>query len=90
MLYNIIVVFAIHWHESGMGVHPEPPSHLPSHPIPQGSILFSIVAAPAYVLNNSVQGSLFQHFLFVEFLMMTISLRSLFITPYIYPWMKYG
>ena len=31
--------FAIHWHESAMGTcvpHPEPPSHLPPHPIPQG------------------------------------------------------
>ena len=32
--------FAIHWHESAMGCtcvsHPEPPSHLPPHPIPQG------------------------------------------------------
>ena len=32
--------FAIHWHESAMGVHVSPilnpPSHLPPHPIPQG------------------------------------------------------
>ena len=31
--------FAIHWHESAMGVHvfhPEPASHLPPHPIPLG------------------------------------------------------
>ena len=30
-----MVVFAIHWHESAMGVHVSPswtPSHLPSHP----------------------------------------------------------
>ena len=36
-----MVVFAIHSHESAMGVctcvpHPDPPSHLPPHPIPQG------------------------------------------------------
>ena len=38
LLYNIVVVFAIHQHESAMGVgahlshHPEPLSHLPPHP----------------------------------------------------------
>ena len=35
-----MVVFAIHRHESAMGAHalpdPEPPSHLPPHPIPLG------------------------------------------------------
>ena len=35
-----MVVFAIHRHESAMGVlvshHPEPAFHLPPHPIPQG------------------------------------------------------
>ena len=39
LLYNIVVVFAIHRHESVMGVpvshHPEPPSQLPPHPIPR-------------------------------------------------------
>ena len=37
--YNIVVGFAIQGHESAMGVHvphPEPPSHLPPRPIPQG------------------------------------------------------
>ena len=38
LLYNIVVVFAVHQHESAMGVHvshhPEPRSHLPPHPIP--------------------------------------------------------
>ena len=39
LLYYIVVVFAIHWHESTMGVHvshPETPSSLPPHPIPLG------------------------------------------------------
>ena len=38
--FNIVVVFAIHQHESAMGVHmshhPERPSHLPPHPIRLG------------------------------------------------------
>ena len=39
--YSItVMVFAIHQHESAMGIHesphPKPPSHLPSHPIPLG------------------------------------------------------
>ena len=40
LLYNIVVVYAIHWHESAHGCtcvpHLEPPSHLLPHPIPQG------------------------------------------------------
>ena len=34
--YNIVVVFAIHWHGSAMGVHVSPILNLPPHPIPQG------------------------------------------------------
>ena len=38
--YNIVVVWAIHRHESAMGItvspHPEPPSHFPPYPIPLG------------------------------------------------------
>ena len=40
LLYNIVDVFAIHRHESATGAHasldPEPLSHLPPDPIPQG------------------------------------------------------
>ena len=39
MLYNIVVVFVIYWHELAMGAHvfPSWPSlPLPFHPIPQG------------------------------------------------------
>ena len=36
--YNIVMIFAIDQYESAMGIHvspyPEPPSHLPTHPIP--------------------------------------------------------
>ena len=38
LLYNIVVIFAIHWYASATGVHvphPEPPSHLSPCPIPQ-------------------------------------------------------
>ena len=35
--YNIVIVLAIHRNESAMGAHvsphPEPPSHIPPHPI---------------------------------------------------------
>ena len=36
LLYNIVVGFSIHWHESAMGVYVFPASHFPPHPIPQG------------------------------------------------------
>ena len=43
LLYNIVVVFAIHWYMADMYSHgctcvphPELPSHLPPHPIPLG------------------------------------------------------
>ena len=39
-IFNIVVVFAIHWHKSAMAVQVfpilNPHSHLPPHPIPQG------------------------------------------------------
>ena len=40
LLYNIVMVFAIHQYESAIGVHvsthSEPPCHLPPHPISPG------------------------------------------------------
>ena len=35
-LYNIVVVFTIHWHESAMGVHESPILNLPLHLTPLG------------------------------------------------------
>ena len=40
IIYNIVMGFAIHQHESAIHIrvppHPESPSHLPPHPIPLG------------------------------------------------------
>ena len=50
-----MVVFAIHCHESAMGVHvshdPEPPSHLPSHPKPLGCPRALALRALFHALN---------------------------------------
>ena len=49
------MVFAIHHHESAMSVHvshhPEPPSHLPSHPIPLGCPRALSLSALRHALN---------------------------------------
>ena len=54
--YNIVVVFAIHCHESSMGgctcvPHPESPSHLPSHLIPQGHPSAPALSALSHASN---------------------------------------
>ena len=50
-----MVVFAIHQHESAMGVHVsphhEPPSHLPPHPIPLGWPRESALSARLHASN---------------------------------------
>ena len=55
LLYNIVVAFAIHWHESALGVHVSPgpvrPSHLPAHPIPQGCPSTPALSALFHTLN---------------------------------------
>ena len=53
-LYNI-VGFAIHWHESAIGIHvspdPEPPIHLPPYPIPLGCPRAPALSALLHSLN---------------------------------------
>ena len=53
--YSIVVGFAIHRHESAMGVHvfphPKSPSHLPPHPIPQGHPSAPALSALFHPLN---------------------------------------
>ena len=56
LLYDIVVVFATHSHESAMGVHvfpilTLPPSHLPPHPIPLGSLSAPALSALFHALN---------------------------------------
>ena len=53
--YNIVVGFAIHSRESAMDCtcvpHPEPTSHLPPHPIPQGHRSAPILSALSHESN---------------------------------------
>ena len=63
LLYNIIVVFAIHWHESAMDLHvfpiPIPRSYLPLHPIPLG--LLSAPGPSTCLMHPTWPGHLFHH-----------------------------
>ena len=54
LLYSIVVVFATHWHESAMEnmfLHPEPPFHLPPHPIPLGCPRAPAMSALSHASN---------------------------------------
>ena len=55
LLHNIVVVFAIHWHESAMGVHVspilKPLSHLTPHPISQDHFSALALSALSHASN---------------------------------------
>ena len=55
LLYSIVLVFAIHSHESAMGVpvspHSEIPSHLSPHPIPLDCPRAPALIAPLHASN---------------------------------------
>ena len=55
LLHNIVVVFAIHWHEPAMGVHVspilKPLSHLPPHPISQDHFSALALSALSHASN---------------------------------------
>ena len=61
LLYNIVVVFVIHWQESAMGLHvfpiPIPPTHHPLRPIPLG--LPSAPGPRACLMHPTWAGDLF-------------------------------
>ena len=52
---HIVLVFAIYWHESAMGIHVlpilNPPSRLPPHPIPQGHPSAPALSTLSHALN---------------------------------------
>ena len=74
--YNIVVVFALHWHESAMGVHvfphPEPLSHLPPYPIPLGCSSALVLSALFHTSN--LDWSSISHM--VIYMLQCYSLRS--------------
>ena len=49
--FSIVLVSAIHQHESGIGVPMAPASHLPSNPTPPGSHSAQGVSSLSYVTN---------------------------------------
>ena len=62
LLYNIVVGFVIHWHESAMDLHVFPipiPSHLLLHPIPLG--LPSAPAPSTCIMHPTWAGDLFHY-----------------------------
>ena len=58
MLYNIVMVFAIHQHESAMGAdmspHPKPLSYQPPRPIPLGCPRAPALSALLHAVNHDI------------------------------------
>ena len=67
--FFFVVNFVIHWNETAMGLtcvpHPDPPSHLPLHPLPLG---FPSAPGPsACLMHPTWAGDLFHALVFLSY-----------------------
>ena len=89
LLYNVVLVSAIHHHESAIGIHRYPlllaaPSHLPPHPTPLGHH-----RAPNWapcIIQQILTGCLFLHVVYM-FQRYSLNLSHLLppLCPHVYP-----